>query len=111
MIAVGATACQISAVPAWALARRRSVQVRPAPVTLLIDCEEAALGPSEPMKASSSSPGFAVVSAGETIVDAGELWRVVTVLSSESAGAEFVVTLRGEEGSLSFFAASVAMTV
>ena len=36
-------------------------------MTLLIDWAPAAFGPSEPMKASSSSPGWAVVSAGAEI--------------------------------------------
>jgi hypothetical protein len=58
------------------------------------------------MNASRSSPGFAVVSAGETIVEAGVLWRVVTVLSSDRVGAEVVVTVTGADGSLSFLAAS-----
>ncbi len=64
----GALAAQISAVPAWALARRRRRQVSPPPVTLEKVCEPPADGPSELTKASSSSPGAAVEKAGETIV-------------------------------------------
>ena len=78
----------------------------PPPVTPLIDWLAAALGPSEPMKASSSSPGPAVVRAGAEIVEPAELWRVVTVLSSARVGAAEVVTVSGAEGALTLPAAS-----
>ncbi len=50
-----ATACQISAVPACALLRSRSVHVSPPPVTEEKDSPPALLGPSEPRKARTSS--------------------------------------------------------
>jgi hypothetical protein len=81
----GALADQISAVPACALARRTRCQVRPPPVTPENDIDPAPLGPSELMKASSSSPGAEVVSAGEMIVFAAAAWWVVTVLSTATA--------------------------
>src|SRR4051794_41726124 len=64
--AVGATACQISAVPGWAFVRWRSVQVRLPPLTVAIDWPDARLGPSDATNATSSSPGLAVLSGGET---------------------------------------------
>src|SRR5262249_55605056 len=76
---------QISAVPACALARRTRCQVSPPPVTPEKDIEPPPLGPSEVTKASSSSPGAEVVSAGETIVFAAADWCVVTVLSTVTA--------------------------
>ena len=59
-------AAQISAVPAWALARCTSVHVRPAPDTVT-DClgDE---GPSEATKATKSSFAFAVENGGVVIV-------------------------------------------
>jgi hypothetical protein len=64
----GALAAQISAVPAWALERRRRRQVRPPPLTFEIVCEPPEEGPSELMKASTSSPGEVDEKAGEAIV-------------------------------------------
>ena len=77
-----ALAAQISAVPAWALARRRRRQVSPPPVTFENVCAPPADGPSEVMKASRSSPGAVVEKAGEMIVLAALVWWVVTVLST-----------------------------
>jgi hypothetical protein len=50
----GAAACHISAVPAWALVRWRSVQDRPVPLTDRMGAFPPLLGPSELMKASIS---------------------------------------------------------
>ncbi len=86
-----AFACQISAVPAWVLARRRRRQVSPPPVTpekLWL----TVVGPSEVMNASSTSFGFVVDSAGEEIVVAELLWWVVTVVSTASGGVAVGVT-------------------
>ena len=100
-----ATACQISAVPAWALARRRSVQVSPPPVTALNDWPPAAFGPSEPMNASSSSPGWRW-SAPVRDVRARRALAGRDRLVEREPGAEPVVTVSGCDGPLSFPAAS-----
>ena len=57
-----AVAFQISEVPLWALARFTSVQVRPAPETV-IDCRRVG-GPSDATNASRSSLAFAVLKVG-----------------------------------------------
>jgi hypothetical protein len=65
---VGALAAQISAVPAWVLARRRRRQVSPPPVTFEKVCDPPAAGPSELTKASRSSPGAVVEKVGEAML-------------------------------------------
>jgi hypothetical protein len=72
LTAAAALAAQISEVPACVFARRSSRQVSPPPLTLVKDWEPLALGPSELMNASSSSPGPVVVSAGEEMLVAAD---------------------------------------
>ena len=66
--AVGAAASQISAVPACALVRRRSFQVRPPPVTDEKVSPALRLGPSEVMNATSRSLA-ALVDIGPALID------------------------------------------
>ena len=80
--------------------------MRPPPVTLAIVWLEAPLGPSEPMNARRSSLAPLVVSAGAAMVEAAELWRVVTVLSSAKLAAAVVVIVIGADCALSLPAAS-----
>src|SRR5262249_60292682 len=83
----GATACQTSVVPGWPLARTRSDQVRPPPVTAENVCPAALFGPSEVRKAISTSLAWWVVNAGDVTDGAAELWCVVTWTSTASVAA------------------------
>src|SRR3954452_13660380 len=65
--ALGAAACQISAVPARVFVRWRSRQVSPPPLTELNDSAPLE-GPSEARNATSSSPAWAVLIAGEAML-------------------------------------------
>src|SRR4051794_41598260 len=109
--AVGATACQISAVPGWAFVRWRSVQVRLPPLTVAIDWPDARLGPSDATNATSSSPGLAVLSGGETSAVDALPPCVVTTLSSVTGTLAIVVAVAGSDGALSPPLPSSALTV
>src|SRR5262249_520909 len=82
---VGALAAQISAVPAWALARRRSRQVRPPPVTFENDWLPPPDPPPGGMKASRSSPEALVGKGGEGVDPEELVWWVCAGLSTGTA--------------------------
>jgi hypothetical protein len=64
---VGAVACQTSASPGWLFARLTSVQVRPAPLTVVCCCPDP-VGPSADTKARRTSPAAAVWNVGVVTV-------------------------------------------
>jgi len=103
----GATACQISAVPAWVFWRLRRVQVRPPPETPLNEMVPLPLGPSELRKARISSFDCVVVMAGEVIVVPAVLWWVMTWASTlMTDGPEGTVALAALEAGPTLPAAS-----
>src|SRR5262249_19891112 len=87
--------CQISAVPGRPLARDRSVQVSPPPVTELMVCAD--LPPSVAMNASSSSFGCLVLKLGEVIVAAAEVVCTLTWASIASGAFVSVVNVLSGE--------------
>src|SRR5215467_13871850 len=93
----GATACQISAVPGRLLARDRSVQVSPPPVTELMVCADPLPGPSAAMNASRSSFPCLVLKAGDAIVVAAEGVCVLTWTSIASGACARVVNVLSAE--------------
>ena len=107
-----AGAVQISAVPACALARDRMVHVRPPPVTAVIRCEPLLFGPSEAIKTTRSSFGWAVLMLGELMLLPPDACLVVTVLSRTGADDTVgVVTEAAFESFDTLPAASYARTI
>jgi hypothetical protein len=108
---LGATACQISAVPAWPFVRDRRRQVNPPPVTPVMVCEFAVDGPSEEMNATISSLPDVVVNAGALMLVPAVDWWVTTILSTAMfADAAGVVAVAMLDAPLELPAASTAVT-
>jgi hypothetical protein len=107
----GATAVQISDVPACVLVRCRSRQVRPPPVTPE-KLTGPPWGPSEVTNATTSSFDPVVVSPPTAIEVAADVWCRLTCRST-LIGADWfgVVTVAAVAGWLTFPAASCAVTV
>ncbi len=84
-IGPGATAFQISDVPARWLARRTSTHCRPPPLTVVV-CRPAPLGPSEDTKARSRSFDLRVENAGVVAVPLPSWLTVPSTASVPSGG-------------------------
>jgi hypothetical protein len=127
--AVAARAVQISLAPNWVAARCTRVHVRPAP-EMVSDCALAAAGPSEAAKATSRSPGVAMLNAavvrlpspsekirrstvGTPTTGAGplEMTRAIAVDGATDAPAAGFSLITDPAGTVALFAVVVAPTL